>query len=221
MKRVDDYKVEIVTGQLCAASDADREMVEGLFGADAALCFELYFHWYNIIHELGHAIYDFHCPQRHHNIEEEQWVNYFAVAYWRHYGEPQKLEWLGMFVKETLERYAVPQEYEGDILKYGKDAWERGTLYSFNNYGFFQFGCVAQALSANVTLKQVLWDMGIVNVQEQEKELLSYPVDAAMPGRVLADARNRLERWGVALPEEMSVVLVDDPNCHMCRVEER
>ncbi len=221
MKNINDYKVEIVTGQLAAASGADQEMVKELFGQDAAYCFELYFHWYNIIHELGHAIYDFYCPQRRHAIEEEQWVNYFAVAYWRHYGEPAKLERLGAFVKETLGRYAVPEGYAGDHLQYGKEAWEKGELYTFNHYGFFQFSCVARALSENVTLAQVLRDMGIREALEQEKEMLSYAVDAGMPEKVLADAGTRLASWGVALPEEMYVVLVDDPNCHMCKVEER
>lgn len=221
MKDVKEHRVEILTGQYPAASGEEQETVKRIFGEDAAYCFELYFHWYNIIHELGHAIYDLHCPQRHDAMEEEQWVNYFAVAYWRHYGEPEKLQQLADFVKGALGRCTVPEEYAGDLLQYGREAWEKGTLYTFNNYGFFQFGCVVRALSREVTLEQVLRNMGIAGISLQEKRLLSYPVDARMPERVLADAGACLKGWGVALPEDMKVVFVEDPNCQMCKVEKR
>lgn len=49
--------------------------------------YELYFHWYNLIHELGHIIIMFNSVSHPHPAAEEQLVNNFAVACWQHYGE--------------------------------------------------------------------------------------------------------------------------------------
>lgn len=44
--------------------------------------FNLYFQWYNVIHELGHGILMYNSDVKLSNVEEEQLVNDFAVAYW-------------------------------------------------------------------------------------------------------------------------------------------
>lgn len=44
--------------------------------------FNLYFHWFNIVHEIGHSLLDIQKLERD-KVEEVLCVNYFAVSYWR------------------------------------------------------------------------------------------------------------------------------------------
>jgi len=94
---------KIITGQYSLADDIGQQMIQTLFGKDARYRYELYFHWYNLNHELGHAIMMFNNPARPHPAEEEQLVNDFAVAYWRQYGETAKLRQL-----EAIHSIAFP-----------------------------------------------------------------------------------------------------------------
>lgn len=59
--------------------------------------------------------------------------------------------------------------------------------------------------------------MGVTNIQWQKGMLLKYKVDEMMPYKVIEDAKKILCSWGITLPKEISVILSDDPNCHMCQ----
>lgn len=53
-----------------------------MLGENAQHKFDLYFHWYNIMHEYGHCLLDFH---KHDScgVLQEMLVNQFAVSYWK------------------------------------------------------------------------------------------------------------------------------------------
>lgn len=217
MKNVNEYKVEITTGQYITAPLEQKLMIKNLLGEDVEYNFEIYFHWYNMIHELGHAVFEFNCSNRPHPVDEEQFVNNFAIAYWRHYGEIEKLETLYSLVHESLSKFIVPTHNNKNHLVYAKEQWGEEEFCSFNNYGWFQFSCVENSISQQISLEQALSDMGLTNVQWQKGVLLKYEVDKMMPYKVIEDAKKILCSWGIILPQEISVVLSDDPNCHMCQ----
>ena len=214
MERADEYRLEIVTGRYQAASAAQREMLRVLFGESAAQDYEIYFHWYNILHELGHAVMMFHAAARPHPAQEEQLVNDFAVAYWRHYAQPQRLERLGEIVRRALRRLPAPA---ADHLEYAKARWDTEEMRSFEGYGWFQFSSVRQALGGEKSFAQALRDMGVHSVCPQARKALVYDLDDETACRVLADACKTLKSWGVRLPDEARIVFCDDINCHMCR----
>lgn len=84
--------VEIITGRYGMGTSEQNEVVDTILGEiHARERFEIYFHWYNILHELGHSIMCFNTGKRPHIINEEQIVNDFAVAYWMYYGEDEKM----------------------------------------------------------------------------------------------------------------------------------
>lgn len=87
MVNINDYRVSILTGDYEQAPQEQKKMIQELFGENAEYNYELYFHWYNVIHELGHFIMMYNSPSRPHHAEEEQLVNNFAYAYWKHYGD--------------------------------------------------------------------------------------------------------------------------------------
>lgn len=54
-----------------------------LFGEeDIEHKFDLYFHWFNRVHEIGHCILDAKNINMD-KVKEELFVNRFAVAYWK------------------------------------------------------------------------------------------------------------------------------------------
>ena len=217
LKNVDEYKVEITTGQYATAPLEQKLMIQNILGEDAAYNFEIYFHWYNMIHELGHAVFEYNCLYRPHIADEEQLVNDFSIAYWRHYGEADKLKTLCSIVRESLGKFIVPAQDSKNYLAYAKEQWGTQEFNSFNNYGWFQFSCVEKSISKQITLEQALIDMGLPHVQRQKKMLLKYAADERMPYKVIKDAKEVLNHWGITLPKEVCVVLSDDPNCHMCQ----
>ena len=120
MENIEDYRIRIVTGQYQKAPLKQKKMIQKLFGEDAEYRYEIYFHWYNVLHELGHAIMMFNASARPHSAEEEQLVNNFAYAYWQHYGEQKKIKTLSFFVDETIRKFTIPSSGNEDYMDYAK-----------------------------------------------------------------------------------------------------
>lgn len=217
MEHVNNYRIEIKTGQYKPAPPEEKAMIQYLLGENVEYNFELYFHWYNLVHELGHAVFEFNSALRPHPADEEQLVNDFAVAYWRHYGEREKFNDLCSIVKETAGRFTTPTQRNISYMEYAKEVWGKKELYNFNNYGWFQFHCVQTAMDQQQTLEQAICSMGISPIQPQGNLILSYNIDDKMAFRVVADAVKELKKWGIRLPKTVDVILSDDPNCHMCQ----
>lgn len=218
MENVNDYRIKIVTGQYEKAPLEQKKMIQDLFGEDAEYKYEIYFHWYNVLHELGHAIMMFNASVRPHPAEEEQLVNNFAYAYWKHYGEQRKREELCSIVDETVGEFSVPASGNESYMDYAKNNWGTEELFTFNNYGWFQFSSVRAAITDAPDLGQALNRMCSAEIFPKKAETLSYDVDDRMPARVVADAVSRMKAWGVRLPEDNGIVFCNDVNCHMCQV---
>ena len=219
MENIKDYRVKIVTGQYQMAPTEQKKMIQKLFGEDAEYNYEIYFHWYNVLHELGHAIMMFNASSRPHPAEEEQLVNDFAYAYWKHYGEPHKLKNLHSIVNETIQKFTIPTYNDEYYLDYAKNVWGTEEFFSFNNYGWFQFSSVQAAITKATSLEQALNKMCSAKVSPKKSETLKYEICDQMASQVIADAVRLMKDWGILLPKENEIVFCDDVNCHMCQVE--
>ena len=212
--------IEIITGLYGKGTSEQNELVTRILGgAHAAEWFEIYFHWYNLIHELGHGIVWFYAEQRPHPVDEEVLVNQFAVAYWRHYGEKSKLEALGDMIAYALQQYERPARESISAMEYAKENWGQETLHNFNNYGWFQMSCVADVMQEDIGLQAVLKKMGVPNAAPQPQRLLRYELNMETPAIIVEDAAAMLRAWGVALPD-IRISFDDDPNRHMCSIDE-
>ena len=220
MNNIKDYRVEILTGKYNPDDLEQRKVINHLFGGNAKYLYEIYFHWYNIMHELGHAVVDFNHSSEIHPAQEEQLVNDFAFAYWQHYGETEKIRVLCDSLNCLLNNLTDPTNGNMSYIDYGTKVWGEDELYTPNNYGWFQFSCVKNAISNNKTLEQVLIDIGVSNIQLQEKSIFSYCVDENMPLKIIEDATAILSYWGVLLPEMIEIDMSDDPMNQMCRIIE-
>lgn len=61
-------------------------------------------------------------------------------------------------------------------------------LFTFNNYGWFQFSSVQAAITAGTNLEQALNRMCSAKVSLKKAEILKYEVCDQMAGQVVADA---------------------------------
>lgn len=219
MENTQDYRLRIVTGDYRKAPVEQKKMIRDLFEENAEHNYEIYFHWYNVLHELGHAIMMFNAPSRPHPADEEQLVNNFAYAYWKHYGEQKMLKELCSIVSETIHKFFVPANNNESHIDYAKSKWGTEELYSFNNYGWFQFSCVMAAITASPDLELALRSMCAANVSPRETETLHYEISGQMAAQVVADAVRLLKGWGVHLPDDHAIVFCNDVNCHMLQAE--
>jgi len=219
MENIEGYRIKIVTGKYQTAPTEQKMMIQELFGEDAEYNYEIYFHWYNVLHELGHAIMMFNASARPHPAEEEQLVNHFAYAYWTYYGEQKKLKALCSIVDKTIRKFTAPTCGNENYMDYAKKVWGTEELNSFNNYGWFQFSSVQAAMTEAPNLEQALNWMCSANVSPKKAETLQYEICDQMPSQVVTDAVRLMKDWGVLLPEETEIVFCDDVNCQMCRVE--
>ena len=219
MENTQDYRLRIVTGDYRKAPVEQKKMIRDLFEENAEHNYEIYFHWYNVLHELGHAIMMFNAPSRPHPADEEQLVNNFAYAYWKHYGEQKMLKELCSIVSETIHKFSVPANNNESHIDYAKSKWGTEELYSFNNYGWFQFSSVQAAIKEAPNLEQALNRMCFAQVSPRKVETLEYEICEQMASQVVADAVSLMKDWGVLLPEGNEIIFCDDVNCHMCQLE--
>ena len=128
---------KIISGQYELGTEQQQEGYRMLFGEEnIQYKFDLYFHWYNIIHELGHCIVDVQKINMT-NVQEEMFVNEFAVAYWKHMGENDKLEQLGNILKEIISNMPSPVPNNISFVEYYESIWGTELLNDVMLYGYF------------------------------------------------------------------------------------
>lgn len=211
--------INIITGRYGMGTSELNHIVDAIFGRiHARERFETYFHWYNLLHELGHGIMCFNADVRPHPISEEQIVNDFAVAYWLIYGENTKINFLDKIISNALENITCPAPSGVSHIEYAYEKWNTEDFHNFNNYGWFQFSCVKDSLRKRKNLEIVLTQMGVKNIKVQPKKTFIYPVIYENVVReIIDDAVSVLRKWGVKLPDTY-VTFDSDPNKHMCNV---
>lgn len=213
--------IEIITGRYGKGTPDDNRIVDMVLCAEYAKeRFELYFHWYNLIHEIGHGLLCFNSDTRLHPVNEERLVNDFAVAYWIRYGEKEKLDELNAIVTYALEHLKRPVCIGTTYIEYAVENWGTEELHNFNNYGWFQFNCVKSSLLESKTLESILPRMGVKNIRIQPARELNYLLteeDSAL--KIAEDAIRVLREWGAVIPDAI-ITFDNDPNRHMCNIKQ-
>jgi len=208
--------VLITTGRYGQGTPEQNRTVDYILGAEnAEERFALYFQWYNILHEIGHGIIYHNSDSRPHPVDEEQLVNDFAVAFWSFYGEEDKFRDLEYMVAYALENFERPVDENVTHMEYARNNWGKRDLFTFNNYGWFQFNCVNSSLQEIRPLESVLSEMGVKNINIQPQGTLVYPVIGEnTAAEIIYDAVSLLRRWGAVIPDVYHT-WDNDPNRHM------
>jgi len=205
----------ITTGRYGQGTPEQNEMVNSILGEeDAEERFELYFQWYNVLHELGHGIIFANSESRPESVDEEQLANDFAVAFWAYCGESEKLDELESIVSYALEHLDCPADENTSHIDYGRENWRTKEFNTFNNYGWFQFSCVSKSLAEIRTLESVLIEMGVKNIEIQPQKTFAYQtVGEDTVVKIIENAVTELRGWGADIPSVYHT-FSNDPNNH-------
>jgi len=213
----------IVNGLYGQGTSEQNEMIHSLLGGELARDrFELYFQWYNTIHELGHMItHSNGTAQLRHMVEEEMLANSFAIAFWTYFGEEEKLYALEEAVEYILSNITPPVEnvHHLDFMREAVDAGRFAEVFEFETYGWFQFSIVRDILRYrdSLDLAQLLTEMtGSENIQAQPRQRLAYEnLGTDIVPIIVGDAISVLEDWGVENLPDVYIAFSTDPNAHM------
>lgn len=202
----------VSTGRYNKGSEEDNKNVLNALGdVDTESRFLTYFHWYNVIHELGHGMIRYNGKVKISEALEEQLVNEFAVAYWKEYGEPEKLDLLKDIVDYATEHIEGLDKNE-NYMSYAEKHWGEKKFMTFNGYGWFQFNSTKKAIENDKSLEEVLKEMGVKNFKLTSDKKLEYEViNEDVSNKILNDAVENFRDWGLYYPDVLQV-LSDNPN---------
>lgn len=222
----------IMSGCYETGTEEQKQGCKMLFGEEGIEhFFDLYFHWYNVVHEMGHCIverYGAEMPK----ADEEMYVNALAVAYYRFAGEESRLKELKERLMGISSNLPAPMPKGEDFLSFYKRIWGSEALNNPMIYGYFQFRSVLEALEHPQTLEQVLAQIGIktiVNSEISKADITSesearstyekdLKVTSENASKFLNAARDTLISLGVDVPQ-IRVELQKDPMIQCAREE--
>ena len=172
-------------------------------------------------HELGHGLLMYNKGVDIPIADEEQLVNDFAVAYWKYYGEEDKVNELQDIANYAVEHIGTNYADGIDYLQLAKENSTRRSFYSsffnFNDYGWFQFSCVKHSFETNKDLETVLKEMGIKDFKLNEPKKLVYKeINEDVSTEIINEAVKNFNEWGLKFPK-VSHYYNKDPNNNYSR----
>ena len=193
----------VTTAKYGKGSEIDNNNVKIALGeTDTEERFLLYFQWYNVIHELGHGILRYNSSIKISRAEEEQLVNDFAVAYWLHYGEEEKINKLTEIVEYAVNHIKSDAEEGTNYMEFAKKNWNKPNFNTFNNYGWFQFSSVKEALNRRKSLEDVIREMGIENdIIIDNQKLIYSKINEQTSTQIINDAVKNFHNWQIKFPK--------------------
>lgn len=209
---------KIISGRYETGSEESKAGYRALFGEeDIQYKFDLYFHWYNLVHEAGHILVE-QQGKVMSGVEEEMYVNRFAVAYYRFTGDEERLSELRDFLEGVLGNLP-PIVPEGESFEgFYERIWNSEQINNVMIYGYFQLRSVMEALAKDITLEEVLADIGIKPLKDAPVVRSEAEIDSASAGKHLENFFRNMKILGIDLPE-IKLELTDDPMIQCARNE--
>ena len=215
----DEEVILIITGRYGQGTHESNEMVSSILGGDNSQeRFNVYFNWYNIIHEIGHIVDNMLQDDGFGEIgfmDGELFANSFAVAFWARYGDEETFNMLSETVAYAIENFERPVAEDEDIFDFAR-LFEAGDIeFNFNNYGWFQFSLVNHALTEIRDLASLLTEAGHEFSEAPPPRTLTFSSigEDGIP-EILASVFSVLREWGIEMPSPVYHILNDDPNMH-------
>lgn len=171
--------------------------------------YRLYFYWYNIAHEVSHALRFLYGTYTGKVWEEENAVNQLAVAYWRTKGQIGRLVQLETGLRQALTNLHDPVPADQDRITYLNTHYQK-----IGNdpaaYGHYQFSMVRAALERPMDLPNALRRFVTVDASDGATIPLSpdFPLDETLPVHLVEDIRKTLIAYGLKVPEVQAVCQV-------------
>ncbi len=201
---------KIITGQYELGTEEQQAGYKMLLGEDnIQYKFDLYFHWYNIVHELGHCVVDSQNESMN-KVQEEMFANEFAVAYWKHIGEASRMKELEAMLTEIITNIPSPIPSDMSFVEYYESIWGTETLNNVMLYGYFQLNSVLEAIKGNKAFKTVLKSVDIDFNHNTIMEKYDGEICAENAYKVLDHAVANISKLDIK-PLQVGIELVDNP----------
>ena len=202
-------KYKILSGKFESGNEEEQLGYTQLLGEDnIQYKFDLYFHWYNLVHETGHCLVERYGVKMS-PVQEEMFVNEFAVAYYRHIGETKRLEELKSILVNTIDSMPSPVPENEDFISYFESIWGTEALMNVMTYGYFQLNSVIEAIKQEKDFSTVI---AVLGADLKQAEIIKNDADITSSNAVifLKSAIENLKAWGLDVPE-IKLELVDNP----------
>lgn len=207
---------KIISGRYENGTSEQQMMYQKLFGSEKIQeKFDLYFHWFNIVHEIGHIIVDI---QKVHmdGVDEELFVNRFAVAYWRQADKADNLEKVQHMINDILKYTPSPIPKNKSFNEFFKSIWGTEQMNSVMMYGFFQLSCVSEAFKSNKSLSDVLKEAGYENTDISLVKPYDENINSENAYKVLNQCIRNLNDIGIKIAD-VNIELADNPEIQCCQ----
>ncbi|SEQ27121.1 hypothetical protein SAMN02910369_01499 [Lachnospiraceae bacterium NE2001] len=170
--------------------------------------FDLYFHWYNLVHELGHCLVEKYGIKMT-PVQEEMYVNEFAVSYYRYIGELDRLVELQSILVPVIENMPSPVPEDSSFISYFERIWGTEALMNVMTYGYFQLRSVVEAIRKKRDFSEVVSELG-VNLQSATIKNNGGDISASNAEEYLTSAIENIKALGLDVPQ-IRLELVDNP----------
>ena len=208
----------IMSGKFETGSEEQKMGYAMLFGQEnIQYKFDLYFHWYNLVHEVGHCVVEA-CGKQMSPLMEEMFVNEFAVGYYRFVGDDERLSDLQAMLQASVDNMPSPVPEGESFEEYYSRIWGTDELMSVMVYGYLQLNSVLMALKKDKPFGEILAELGLSVSDEAELSRCELDVVSENAEAFLNSARENLIRLGVDVPE-IRLQLLDDPMVQCARPE--
>lgn len=202
-------KYKIISGKYETGNEEQQMGYKMLLGEDnIQYKFDLYFHWYNLVHEMGHCLVEKYGLKLS-KVQEEMYVNELAVAYYRYIEETDRLGDLKTMLTTVIEHMPSPVPDGESFTSFFESIWGTEELMNVMTYGYFQLNSVLEAMKAGRDFSDVISDLGVTirsaDVKECNEDIVSSNAE-----KFLAVAIDNLNAFGLEVPE-ISLELVDNP----------
>ena len=171
--------------------------------------FDLYFHWYNLVHEMGHCLVEKQDVEMS-KVKEEMYVNEFAAGYYFYVGEKEKLKALQEIIQSVIDRLPAPMPEGESFTDYYERIWNTDEINNVMIYGYFQLNSVLEAMKKNRSLENVLSEIGISINTKAQLNKCQEKVSSENAEVFLHTALNNLKLMRVDVPD-IKLKLVENP----------
>lgn len=201
---------KIISGQYELDTEDQQAGYKMLFGEDnIKYKFDLYFHWYNIVHELGHCVVDVQKINMS-KVQEEMFANEFAVAYWTYIGAEAQLKELEDILKGIIENIDSPVPSQMSFAEYYESIWGMEVLNNVMLYGYFQLNSVLEAVKGKKDFKTVLKSIDIDLNSNTSMSKYEGSICVENVYKVLENAVANINKLHIN-PIQVGIELVDNP----------
>lgn len=202
-------KYKIISGRYETGSEESQTGYRQLFGEDNILYkFDLYFHWYNLVHEMGHCLVEKYGLVLS-KVNEEMYVNELAVSYYRYIGENVRLSELEGYLREVLGKVPSPVPEGQTFTGFFESIWGTEVLNNVMMYGYFQLNSVLEAMKNARSFEEVISDLG-ATLKQAELTVCEEEINSSNARFFLESAMKNMRALGLDVPE-ISLELADNP----------